>query len=112
MIILFISHFFSKIALWLIFDPSDLSALGIGLPVFIICSVTLFLIWLYKQRRSASKFVTRSVSDPYLNDPEGGSVYYGIPVFSYKDLEEATNYFDIEKELGDGGFGTVYLGKR
>ncbi|GMN38627.1 hypothetical protein TIFTF001_007858 [Ficus carica] len=85
--------------------------LGIGLSVFIIGSVTFFLIWLYKQRRSPSKFVTRSVSDPYLNDPEGGSVYYGVHVFSYKDLEEATNNFDTEKELGDGGFGTVYLGR-
>ena len=42
---------------------------------------------------------------------EGGSVYFGVPVFSYSELEEATNSFDIEKELGDGGFGTVYHGK-
>jgi hypothetical protein len=31
-------------------------------------------------------------------------------VFSYNELEEATNCFDSSKELGDGGFGTVYYG--
>uniref|UniRef100_A0A2N9FLH2 Protein kinase domain-containing protein n=1 Tax=Fagus sylvatica TaxID=28930 RepID=A0A2N9FLH2_FAGSY len=39
------------------------------------------------------------------------SVYFGVPVFSYSELLEATKNFDIEKELGDGGFGTVYHGK-
>ncbi|KAL1192382.1 LEAF RUST 10 DISEASE-RESISTANCE LOCUS RECEPTOR-LIKE PROTEIN KINASE-like 1.4 [Cardamine amara subsp. amara] len=37
-----------------------------------------------------------------------GSVYYGVQVFSYEELEEATDNFS--RELGDGGFGTVYYG--
>ncbi|XP_061948384.1 LEAF RUST 10 DISEASE-RESISTANCE LOCUS RECEPTOR-LIKE PROTEIN KINASE-like 1.3 isoform X2 [Populus nigra] len=41
---------------------------------------------------------------------EKGSTYFGVPVFSYSELEEATNCFDPSKELGDGGFGTVYHG--
>ncbi|XP_010440918.1 PREDICTED: LEAF RUST 10 DISEASE-RESISTANCE LOCUS RECEPTOR-LIKE PROTEIN KINASE-like 1.3 [Camelina sativa] len=36
------------------------------------------------------------------------SVYFGVQVFSYEELEEATENFS--KELGDGGFGTVYYG--
>lgn len=38
------------------------------------------------------------------------SSYYGVQVFNYAELEEATNKFDPSKELGDGGFGTVYYG--
>ncbi|KAJ6738615.1 LEAF RUST 10 DISEASE-RESISTANCE LOCUS RECEPTOR-LIKE PROTEIN KINASE-LIKE 1.4 [Salix koriyanagi] len=36
--------------------------------------------------------------------------YFGVRVFSYNELEEATNCFDSSKQLGDGGFGTVYHG--
>ncbi|KAF8106353.1 hypothetical protein N665_0143s0023 [Sinapis alba] len=36
------------------------------------------------------------------------SVYFGVQVFSYEELEEATQNFSTE--LGDGGFGTVYYG--
>ncbi|KAL7101705.1 hypothetical protein ACP275_08G071600 [Erythranthe tilingii] len=39
-----------------------------------------------------------------------GSTYFGVQVFSYEDLEEATDSFNASRELGDGGFGTVYYG--
>ncbi|XP_054806381.1 LEAF RUST 10 DISEASE-RESISTANCE LOCUS RECEPTOR-LIKE PROTEIN KINASE-like 1.4 [Prosopis cineraria] len=38
------------------------------------------------------------------------SFYFGVQVFSYEELEEATQNFDPSMELGDGGFGTVYYG--
>ncbi|XP_010660403.1 LEAF RUST 10 DISEASE-RESISTANCE LOCUS RECEPTOR-LIKE PROTEIN KINASE-like 1.4 isoform X2 [Vitis vinifera] len=51
-------------------------------------------------------------SYPYTkSDIEKGSTYFGVQVFSYMELEEATNNFDPSRELGDGGFGTVYYGK-
>ena len=34
-----------------------------------------------------------------------------MPVFPYTELKEATNDFHESKELGDGGFGTVYYGE-
>ena len=40
------------------------------------------------------------------------SSYFGVQLFTYTELEEATNNFDPSKELGDGGFGTVYYGKK
>ncbi|GLU10763.1 hypothetical protein SLE2022_275480 [Rubroshorea leprosula] len=48
-----------------------------------------------------------SSAKPHL---EMGSTYFGVQVFSYAELEEATDNFDPSKELGDGGFGTVYYG--
>ncbi|BFG25365.1 hypothetical protein CerSpe_116390 [Prunus speciosa] len=45
------------------------------------------------------------------SDYDKGSTYFGVQVFSYTELEEATENFNPAKELGDGGFGTVYYGK-
>jgi hypothetical protein len=43
--------------------------------------------------------------------PENGAVYFGIPVFSYDELKEATNNFDQARQIGEGGFGTIYYGE-
>ncbi|KAK1363622.1 putative serine/threonine-protein kinase [Heracleum sosnowskyi] len=39
-----------------------------------------------------------------------GSTYFGVQVFNYTELEEATDNFNPSRELGDGGFSTVYYG--
>ncbi|XP_022024081.2 LEAF RUST 10 DISEASE-RESISTANCE LOCUS RECEPTOR-LIKE PROTEIN KINASE-like 1.1 [Helianthus annuus] len=44
-------------------------------------------------------------------NPEDGSLFFGVSVFSYTELEDATKNFDPSHELGDGGFGAVYYGK-
>lgn len=33
------------------------------------------------------------------------------PVFTYEELEASTNHFDHKRKIGDGGFGSVYLGQ-
>ncbi|KAG6627498.1 hypothetical protein CIPAW_15G132800 [Carya illinoinensis] len=62
-----------------------------------------------------SSFESRNISSDHpsstTTDPEMGSKYFGVHLFTYTELEEATNNFDSHKELGDGGFGTVYYGE-
>ncbi|GJZ92265.1 leaf rust 10 disease-resistance locus receptor-like protein kinase-like 1.1 protein [Tanacetum coccineum] len=43
---------------------------------------------------------------------EEGSIFFSVSVFSYAELEDATKTFDPSRELGGGGFGTVYYGSR
>ncbi|XP_009600758.2 LEAF RUST 10 DISEASE-RESISTANCEUS RECEPTOR-LIKE PROTEIN KINASE-like 1.1 isoform X1 [Nicotiana tomentosiformis] len=84
---------------------------GVG-SVMITC-VVVYFIWRYKKSKfSPSHFLsTKKLSDIFNHDVEGGSIFFGIPVFPYSELEEATNDFNSSRVLGDGGFGTVYYGK-
>ncbi|XP_009373975.2 probable serine/threonine-protein kinase PBL7 [Pyrus x bretschneideri] len=49
----------------------------------------------------------RSFRSPALTTP---SRYKGVQVFSYKELEEATDKFSEANVIGHGGFGVVYKG--
>nr|GLL32954.1 LEAF RUST 10 DISEASE-RESISTANCE LOCUS RECEPTOR-LIKE PROTEIN KINASE-like 1.1 isoform X4 [Ipomoea trifida] len=80
----------------------------LGGLALILVSLALFVVW---RRKKGSKGYSRNTSLGPISDPERGqSRFFGILVFSYSELEEATNNFDPSKELGDGGFSTVYYG--
>ncbi|XP_057996076.1 LEAF RUST 10 DISEASE-RESISTANCE LOCUS RECEPTOR-LIKE PROTEIN KINASE-like 1.1 isoform X2 [Hevea brasiliensis] len=89
-------------------------ALVLGLAAIMVISPTIILIWCrYERKYSSSNFIPSNNSyDPSTkSEIEGGSVYSGVPIFPYTEVEEATSNFDSQKELGDGGFGAVYYGK-
>uniref|UniRef100_A0A5B7A4M1 Protein kinase domain-containing protein n=1 Tax=Davidia involucrata TaxID=16924 RepID=A0A5B7A4M1_DAVIN len=88
--------------------------LGTAIPgsVILVVCLLIFIIWRRKKWNSSYFFSRNTSSDPSSRaDIEGGIVFFGVPVFPYTELEEATKNFDPSKELGDGGFGIVYYGK-
>ncbi|XP_040861451.1 LEAF RUST 10 DISEASE-RESISTANCEUS RECEPTOR-LIKE PROTEIN KINASE-like 1.2 isoform X2 [Glycine max] len=92
---------------------SKAGKLVIGLSVVILCMLMIGLLLHCKRKHSSSsgQFQTRntfSIPSSPNAEVESGSVYFGVPLFSYKELAEATNRFDLNKQIGDGGFGTVY----
>ncbi|XP_057988237.1 LEAF RUST 10 DISEASE-RESISTANCE LOCUS RECEPTOR-LIKE PROTEIN KINASE-like 1.1 isoform X2 [Hevea brasiliensis] len=87
--------------------------LGAGIGVLVII-LALHIFRRYSKRKLAStNFLSKnSHSDPFSkSEQEGGGIFLGVPLFSYTELEEATSNFDGKKELGDGGYGTVYYGR-
>ncbi|XP_057517223.1 LEAF RUST 10 DISEASE-RESISTANCE LOCUS RECEPTOR-LIKE PROTEIN KINASE-like 1.2 [Amaranthus tricolor] len=89
---------------------------GIGIGVCLLLSSLCLFIYRRKRKNGATKFLTHNKSySPSTGgsnfDFLNGSTYFGVHVFTYRELEEATNHFNPSKELGEGGFGTVYHGK-
>ncbi|KAH7841536.1 hypothetical protein Vadar_031238 [Vaccinium darrowii] len=88
--------------------------LGTVIPgvILLLCFI-LIIRYRKKWRNYFSSYTIWSNTSGHLSKGglDEGSSYFGIPVFSYSELKEATHNFDPSKELGDGGFGTVYHGK-
>ncbi|KAK9064569.1 hypothetical protein SSX86_015951 [Deinandra increscens subsp. villosa] len=52
------------------------------------------------------------VSPPFsMSHQDTNLSFSGVSVFTYKELEDATQNFDPARVLGEGGFGVVYYGE-
>ncbi|XAR55973.1 Non-specific serine/threonine protein kinase [Bertholletia excelsa] len=90
--------------------------IGFGAAGGTLLLVVAFLMFRRWRRRThsdtSSSWASKATSYPSSNtDIEKAVTNYGVQIFRYKDLAKATSNFDSNKELGDGGFGTVHKGK-
>ncbi|PWA85318.1 concanavalin A-like lectin/glucanase domain, Serine/threonine-protein kinase, Ulk1/Ulk2 [Artemisia annua] len=79
-----------------------------GSTFLLMLSFVIFIIW---RRYKNNPFSYFSSKDKKASSLEDGSLVCGVSVFSYTELEYATQNFNPSHELGDGGFGAVYYGK-
>lgn len=87
-------------------DKQPLWTIGIGGGALLV--LVFIVIWLCK---NVKLVIQRASLDCSSSELEKGSIYFGVPLFSYSQLVEATANFDHSRELGTGGYGIVYYGK-
>ncbi|GJW33775.1 leaf rust 10 disease-resistance locus receptor-like protein kinase-like 1.1 protein [Tanacetum coccineum] len=87
--------------------PTKLILVLSGFVFIIMLSSVIFIIW----RRHKTNTFSNISSKDNTESIEDRSLFYGVSVFSYTELEYATQHFDPSNKLGDGGFGVVYYGK-
>lgn len=68
--------------------------------------ITLGSICCFFRRRSKLR-ITKSTKRRFTETTNN----YSVPLYSYKDIEKATNSFSEKQRLGTGAYGTVYAGK-
>ncbi|XP_073050161.1 LEAF RUST 10 DISEASE-RESISTANCEUS RECEPTOR-LIKE PROTEIN KINASE-like 1.5 [Primulina eburnea] len=76
-----------------------------------ICSLIALsvIIVIFGSRRKALKNAEEDPTIIFLRRHRSASLL--PPVFTFEELDSATNCFDPKRKIGDGGFGSVYLGQ-
>ncbi|KAK8627325.1 hypothetical protein V6N13_134938 [Hibiscus sabdariffa] len=74
--------------------------------IFFVLSATFAV---FRSKKLKSQSVEEDPTTLFLRRHRSASLL--PPVFTYEELESSTNKFDPKRKIGDGGFGSVYLGQ-
>ncbi|XP_054808461.1 LEAF RUST 10 DISEASE-RESISTANCE LOCUS RECEPTOR-LIKE PROTEIN KINASE-like 1.5 [Prosopis cineraria] len=90
-------------------NPKRNAVLSLVIPLMLLFLFVSIAVAIFRSRRFKS---SRTEEDPtilFLHNQRSASLL--PPVFTYEELEAATNRFDPKRKIGDGGFGSVFLGQ-
>jgi serine/threonine protein kinase len=95
--------------------------IGVVVGAAVLAAVLLLLccfLWKLRQKRKKSALLLSSHPDYFQTEKEGSmrimqswEVPRGLHSFTMEELKKATNGFDPANEIGEGGFGKVFVGK-
>ncbi|KAK8699339.1 hypothetical protein V6N13_115427 [Hibiscus sabdariffa] len=74
--------------------------------IFLVVSVSVAIL---RCRKLKSQSIEEDPTTLFLHRHRSASLL--PPVFTFEELESSTNKFDPKRKIGDGGFGSVYLGQ-
>ncbi|CAN0925796.1 LEAF RUST 10 DISEASE-RESISTANCE LOCUS RECEPTOR-LIKE PROTEIN KINASE-like 1.5 [Linum grandiflorum] len=100
----------ARISPWI--GDSDTNRVAILCSVFTalcLVLVVLVLVAVFRSRQLKSVVAEEDPTATFLRRHRSSSLL--PPVFTYEELEASTNRFDPKRKIGDGGFGSVYLGQ-
>ncbi|EEF42219.1 kinase, putative [Ricinus communis] len=89
-------------------DANRIAILCSVFAVVCLLFVLLVIAAIYRSRRIRSLANEEDPTILFLHRHRSASLL--PPVFTYDELEISTNHFDPKRKIGDGGFGSVYLG--
>ncbi|CAH1417163.1 unnamed protein product [Lactuca virosa] len=88
-------------------EKPKLRVVMMTLAILFLCFLMFILISTYVSRRRKNS----PLEDPavvYLHRHRSASLL--PPVYTFEELQSSTNNFDPQRKIGDGGFGSVYVG--
>ncbi|KAJ9172132.1 hypothetical protein P3X46_015410 [Hevea brasiliensis] len=89
-------------------DANRIAILCSIFTVLCLLLVILVVAAIYRSRRLRSLATQEDPTTLFLHRYRSASLL--PPVFTYEELESSTNRFDPKRKIGDGGFGSVFLG--
>ncbi|KAL8228982.1 hypothetical protein R6Q57_013882 [Mikania cordata] len=87
-----------------------ISGVIVGPVIILMLPFVIFIIWHRRCKRSPFSYHNSSMNKSPKHE-DTNILSCGVSVFSYEELQDATQNFDPSHEIGDGGFGSVFYGK-